>query len=81
MEPISTKTAPWMWVLIVVGTIALFAGVSADLGGFFGGMLQGAGFAVAVLGAYFLGMLHGGRQATAEGGEPEVWLPSRDHGH
>ena len=80
MEPISQKTTPWMWVLIVVGTIALFAGVSADLGGFFGGMLQGAGFAVAVLGAYFLGMLHGGRRSRADGAEPEVWLPSRSSG-
>ena len=80
MEPISQKTKPWMWVLIVVGTIALFAGVSADLGGFFGGMLQGAGFAVAVLGAYFLGMLHGGRRSRADGAEPEVWLPSRSSG-
>ena len=67
-------------MLIVVGTIALFAGVSADLGGFFGGMLQGAGFAVAVMGAYFLGLLHGGRRSSADGAEPEVWLPSRSSG-
>lgn len=77
MESMSEKARPWMWVLIAVGTIALFAAISLDLGGFFGGMLQGAGFAVAVLGAYFLGMLHGSQQGAAE---PEVWLPSRDSG-
>lgn len=80
MEPISTKTTPWMWALIAVGTVALFAGVGADLGGFVGGMLQGAGFAVAVMGAYFLGMHHGSSSAVAGGEEPEVWLPSRDVG-
>ena len=80
MEPISQKTKPWMWVLIAVGTIALFAGIGADHGGFFGGMLQGAGFAVAVIGAYFLGLLHGGRRSSADGAEPEVWLPSRSSG-
>lgn len=67
-----------MWVLIAVGTLALFVAISANLGGFLGGMLQGAGFAVAVLGAYFLGMHHGSSGTGAGGEEPEVWLPSRD---
>lgn len=69
-----------MWVLVAAGALALFIGISADLGGFFGGMVQGAGFAVAVVGAYFLGMLHGGPGSTTETDEPEAWLPSRDHG-
>jgi len=75
MKRMNQKTKPWLWVTIAAGTIALFAGIDLDLGGFFGGMLQGAGFAVAVLGAYFLGLLHG-----SDGTEPEVWLPSRDSG-
>ena len=78
MRRINPKSTPLMWVLIVLGTVALFGGVSLDIDGFFGGMLQGAGFAVAVMGAYFLGLLHGGRRSSADGAEPEVWLPSRD---
>ena len=69
-----------MWVLIVVGAITLFGGISAGIDGFVGGMLQGAGFAVAVTAAYFLGTLHGAGEAVAEGAEPAVWLPSRDGG-
>lgn len=80
MEPINRKTKPLMWVLIAVGAVALFVGIGADLNGFLGGMLQGAGFAVAVLGAYFLGMLHGANDSVARGEEPEAWLPSRDGG-
>ena len=78
MRRINPKSTPLMWVLIVLGTVALFGGVSLDIGGFFGGMLQGAGFAVAVLGAYFLGALHGANESIAAGEEPQVWLPSRD---
>lgn len=80
MERINRNAKPLMWVLIAVGTIALFVGIGADLGGFLGGMLQGAGFAAAVLGAYFLGMLHGAGESTAMGEEAGVWLPSRDGG-
>lgn len=75
MEPMSRKTKPWVQALIAVGAIALFVGIGADFGGFFGGMLQGAGFGVSVVGAYFLGMLQG-----RESAEPAVWLPSRDSG-
>lgn len=67
-----------MWGLIVLGAVALFGGVSLDIDGFFGGMLQGAGFAVAALGAYFLGTLHGASGSLAVGEEPGAWLPSRD---
>lgn len=74
---LSTST-PLMWGLIVLGAVALFGGVSLDIEGFFGGMLQGAGFAVAALGAYFLGTLHGASGSLAEGEEPGAWLPSRD---
>lgn len=80
MERIIRNTKPLTWVLIAVGTIALFVGVGLDLGGFLGGMLQGAGFAVALLGAYFLGMHQGADESTTRGDEPGAWLPSRDGG-
>lgn len=66
------------WGLIVIGAIALFVGIGADLGSFLSGLLQGAGLAVTVGGGYFLGMMHGANQAIARGEEPGAWLPSRD---